>query len=111
MYQPKLDPCLFVGDKVICIVDVDDLIFWAKDRKDIHDMAIKLREAGVDMEKEDDSAGFSGVILERNYKTRLIAMRQYGLIERIVESLGLYDVIVTKNHTPLEGKSLVKNKN
>ena len=31
MIQYNLDPCLFIGDKFICIVYVDDLIFWAKD--------------------------------------------------------------------------------
>ncbi len=29
--QFKFDPCLFVGTKVICVVYVDDLIFWSKD--------------------------------------------------------------------------------
>ena len=27
--QFKLDPCLFFGNKVICIVYVDDLLFWS----------------------------------------------------------------------------------
>ena len=44
------------------------LIFWAKDEKDMHDLAIKLREAGVDLEQEDDAAGFLGVTLEQNIK-------------------------------------------
>ena len=30
MPQSTLDPCLFVGDKVVCICYVDDLIFWGK---------------------------------------------------------------------------------
>ncbi len=30
MVQSKLDPCLFVGEKVICISYVDDLIFWTR---------------------------------------------------------------------------------
>ncbi len=30
MVQSKLGPCLFVGEKVICISYVDDLIFWAR---------------------------------------------------------------------------------
>ena len=47
---------------------VNALIFWAKDEKDMHDLAIKLREAGVDLEQEDDAAGFLGVTLEQNIK-------------------------------------------
>jgi hypothetical protein len=44
MVQSKLDPCLFVGEKVICISYVDDLIFLARNEKDIHHIAMKLRE-------------------------------------------------------------------
>ena len=36
MIQSNLDPFLFIGDKVICIVYVDDLIFWAKDESDMN---------------------------------------------------------------------------
>ena len=36
MPQSDLDPCLFIGEKLICICYVGDLIFWAKDDKDIH---------------------------------------------------------------------------
>ena len=42
---------------------VDDLLFWARDEKDINDLAMKLREVGVDLEQEDDAAGFLGVRL------------------------------------------------
>ncbi len=40
MVQLKLDPCLFVREKVICIFYVDDLIFWARNQKDIHHIAM-----------------------------------------------------------------------
>ena len=49
MLQYNIDTCLFIGDKVICIVYVDNLIFWAKDESYIHDLAIKLRDLGVDI--------------------------------------------------------------
>jgi hypothetical protein len=61
MVQSKLDPCLFVGEKVICISHVDDLIFWACYEKDVHHIAIKLREVGVNLEQETDAAGFLGI--------------------------------------------------
>ena len=38
MLQSKLDTCLFIGVKVICIVYFDDSIFWGKDEVDIHDL-------------------------------------------------------------------------
>ena len=61
--QSEFDPCLFIGDIVTCIVYVDNLLFWARDKNDIHDLAMNLRELGVDLEQEDDAAGFLGVTL------------------------------------------------
>ena len=55
MAQSKFDPCLFVGPKVIAICFVDELLFWARDEEDIHDLAIALREQGVDLEEEEDN--------------------------------------------------------
>ena len=46
MPQSQLDPCLFVGEKVIGICYVDDLLFCAKDEKDIHALAVRLCEEG-----------------------------------------------------------------
>ncbi len=62
--QSKCDPYLFVGTQVICVVYIDDLIFWSKDTLSINDSAIQLCELGVDLEQEDDAAGFLGVTLE-----------------------------------------------
>jgi hypothetical protein len=62
--QSKFDPCLFVGSKVICIVYVEDLIFWSKDTIEINNSAMQLHELGIDLEQEDEAAGFLGVALE-----------------------------------------------
>ncbi len=62
--QSKFDPCLFVGSNVICVVYVDDLIFWGKDTLEINKSAMQLHELGVDLEQEDDATGFLGVTLE-----------------------------------------------
>ena len=111
MLQSKLDPCLFVGEKVICVCFVDDLLFWARDAEDIHKLAIRLREQGVDLEQEDDAAGFLGVRLARNNETNLLEMKQTGLIERIIEALGLDVGTVNGKATPAEGRPLVKDEN
>jgi hypothetical protein len=108
--QSKFDPCLFVGEKVICVVYVDDLIFWSKDTVAINDSAMQLRELGVDLEQEYDTAGFLGVTLERDPETSLLEMKQTGLIKRIIEALGLDDGAKGK-FTPSESKPLVKDIN
>ncbi len=52
---------------------------------------MQLRELGVDLEQEDDAAGFLGVTLERDPETSLLEMKQTGLLKRIIEALGLDD--------------------
>ncbi len=88
-WNNPFDPCLFVGTKVICVVYVDDLIFWSKDTLSINDSAMQLRELGMDLDQEDDAAGFLGVTLERYPETSLLKMKQPGLIKGIIEALGL----------------------
>ncbi len=79
--QSKFDPCLFIGTNVICVVYVDDIIFWSKVTEDINSSAMQLRELGVDLEQEDDANGFLGVTLEQDPETGLLEMKQTGLIK------------------------------
>ena len=107
--QSTFDPCLFVGTDVMCIVYVDDLIFWSRDVANIDRVAMDLCKLGVALEQEDDAAGFLGVKLERDSSTGLLEMKQTGLIERVVEALGLDDGYARGKHTPAETKPLVKD--
>ncbi len=66
---------------MICVVYVNDIIFWSKDTADINRSAMQLRELGVDLEQEDDAAGFLGVMLEWESETGLLEMKQTGLIK------------------------------
>jgi hypothetical protein len=108
--QSNFDPCLFVGTKVICVVDVDDLIFWSKDTLAINDSAMQLHELGMDLKQENDAAGFLGVTLKRDSETGLLEMMQTGLIKPIIEALGL-DNGAKGKFTPSETKPLVKDVN
>ena len=72
MRQSKLDPCLFLGEKVTCILYVDVILFWTRNKDNIHNLEIHLQELGVDLEQEDDAAGFLGVNLGRESDTGLI---------------------------------------
>jgi hypothetical protein len=81
--QSKFDPCLFIGPDVICVVYVDDLIFWSREVPRINQVAIKLQDLGVDLEKEDDAARFLGVTLDRDASSGLLEMKQTGLIKRV----------------------------
>jgi len=86
MQVSKLDPCLFVDDRVVCICYVDDILFWSKDVKYINDLAEKLRKQGLLLEQEDDAAGFLGVKLAKTDEGKLI-LAQTGLTDRVIEAL------------------------
>ncbi len=108
MKQSKFDPCFFVGKQMLAILYVDDILFWSKDEKEIEKFAQKLRETGIDLEQEDDAAGFLGVRMEKNVQGNL-EMKQEGLIDRIIETLGLNVGTVHGKFTPAEGTLLVKD--
>ena len=91
MVHSNIDPYLFIGDKVMAIIYVDGILFWSVNVNDIHDKAMKLREQGVDLEQEDDAAGFLGVTLGRDETTELMGMKQVGIIDRVIETLVLDD--------------------
>ncbi len=75
LHQAPFDPCLFIGKKVIAICYINDLIIWARNEKDIAKLAIQLHAEG------DDAAGFLGVHIEQDTKTRNLYLPQKGLIK------------------------------
>jgi hypothetical protein len=70
-----------------------------------------LRELGVNLEQEDDPAGFLGVTLARDPETGLLEMKQTGLIKRVIKALGFDNELVKGKYTPSESKPLFKNLN
>ena len=107
------DQCLFVSDKVIAVAYVDDILFWAKDEKDITQAMIDLRNAGLNLEKESDCAGFLGVDItelehDENGRATKLELTQTGLIDRVIANLGLNDNSTNK-YTPAEAKPLGKD--
>jgi hypothetical protein len=88
----EVDPCLFISDKVICLVYVDDTLLYAKDDQDIKDAIQSLRDRGMELEDEDDASGFLGVDIRRNPNTGEITLSQPGLIKKILEDLQIDDL-------------------
>ena len=84
-----VDPCLFISDKVICWVYVDDCLFYSPKAEYIDEMITKLREDDMTLEVEDSVAGFLGVHIDRNNSTGEVTLTQTGLIERIMKALGV----------------------
>ena len=63
--QSRLDPCLFIGPRVICVCYVDDCLFFAPSEMDIDDCITSIKNCGMDLQVEDSVAGFLGVHIER----------------------------------------------
>lgn len=85
-----VDPCLFISDKVICLTYVDDCILVGKRHEDINDVIRKLREYGMELEEEDDVAGFLGVHIEKTKD--YVKLTQKGLTQRIIDALQVNDL-------------------
>ena len=55
--QSKADPCLFLNSNIICIIYVDDTIFFSKQNKVIEEVINKLKES-FDLTDEGDVEAF-----------------------------------------------------
>jgi len=82
------DPCLFVSDKVAVLVYVDDTLIYSRDQQSIDDLISGLRAKGMDLEEEDEVAGFLGVHIERK-PDGTIHLTQKHLIQRIVDAMNI----------------------
>ena len=89
MKQSELDPCLFVSDTVIAVMYVDDILMWSTHEDHIYALGELLQAEGVDLNEEDDAAGFLDVKLNKDAKTGQMVMTQEGLIDRKIEALSL----------------------
>jgi hypothetical protein len=88
----EADPCLFVSDTCICLVYVDDTLLFARTQKEIDTVVTGLRQLDMDLEEEDDVAGFLGVLVKRSHNGT-IELLQTGLIQRVLDALQI-------NHLP-----------
>ena len=94
--QSKHDACLFFTDKVICLVYVDDTLFFAHNTSEIEEVIDTLKSVStLQITTEDDIAGFLGVHIN-NRDDGTIELLQTGLIDRIIEALDLGDAKATK---------------
>jgi hypothetical protein len=99
-----VDPCLFISNKVICLVYVDDTLFYSPKPEYIDDVIRQLRERDMDLEEEGNVAGFLGVHLECNEEDGSIKLTQVGLIKRIIDALDLHNK--PRKKTPAAARAL-----
>jgi hypothetical protein len=103
----EVDPCLFVSDKVVCLVYVDDTLFYSSRQEYIDEVIQRLRNAEMDLEVEGTVAGFLGVHIDRNATDGTVTLSQMGLVKRVVEALDIGQQPI--KHTPATAEPLVKD--
>jgi len=113
-HSSQFDPCLFLWDKEVVLIYVDDWIFFATEETYIDDVINSLRcnkPRAFTLSIEDDYAGFLGINIEKREdgSTHLTLI---GLIDRILESLNLNcEQVTIRNNTLAATKTLGKDEN
>lgn len=102
------DQCLFLNKSksMVCVSWVDDCLFFALDDEQIQSVIVGLRKNDFILDRESDVAGFLGIDLRRK-EDGTIELLQIGLIDRIVNAMGLQDA--NGKDTPAEVKPLVRD--
>ena len=88
MAVSQSDPCLFVSDWVVAVAFVDNILFWSTDEAYINKLGSKLHKQILLLKQEKHAAGMLGVDMTRA-EGGYIEMKQTGLIDLILEALGL----------------------
>lgn len=86
-----LEPCLFTKDGVVCLVYVDDCLFFGRDQDKIRALVKEIEDAGFDLTIEDDVYAFLGVEVQFNSTDGTVTLTQTGLINKIIQLVGLED--------------------
>jgi hypothetical protein len=85
--------------KVICIVYVDDTLFYSPKESYTQEAIEALRKEDMELEVESDVAGFLGVLITKK-PDGTIHLTQTGLIQRILAALNMDDF--NTKETPAE---------
>jgi hypothetical protein len=79
---PILEPCLFAKDGVICLVYVDDCLFFGRSNDKIQALIKEIQDAGFALSIESDVYAFLGVEFSIDAKSGKCSMTQTGLIDK-----------------------------
>jgi hypothetical protein len=86
--QSQIDPCLYLRNNCIMVVYVDDCLLFGPTDKDVLDTINELKQHFL-LDDEGEVKNFLGIHVARDPKSRTITLTQPGLIEGVLEDLGL----------------------
>ena len=101
-YEPsKVDPCVFISQRVIVLTYVDDCIVMGKSEQDIKGLFKSLNDGdeNYDFTDEGDLKNYLGVEFTRHSDGKL-EFRQEFLISRIIKALGFEEELNGKHTNP-----------
>jgi hypothetical protein len=85
------DPCLFASNSCICLVYVEVTLLFAPSQVEIEDGSQGLKNLDINLEEEDEVAGFLGVLILRHPGTNpTLELLQTGLPQRVVDVLQIF---------------------
>ena len=88
-FRPSpFDPCLFLNDKVICLVYVDDCLFFSPHQDNINKVITSLQTDLKLTVEGDDVTKFLGIDYTKKAHDSYI-LKQVGLTKKIIETVGL----------------------
>jgi hypothetical protein len=79
----NLEPCLFVKQGVICLVYVDDCLFFGRDKNKIRELVQEIQDTGFELTIEEDVYAFLGVEVKFDSESGTVTLTQTGLLKKI----------------------------
>jgi hypothetical protein len=84
-----LEPCLFVKGGVICLIYVDDCLFFGRDETKVRTLVQEIQDAGFELTIEEGAYAFLGVEVKFDSDSGTVTLTQTGLIKKIISLCGL----------------------
>lgn len=94
-YQSKTDPCLYLRHDCIIVLYTDDTLIFAPDDS-IIDSVIQNLSKTFTLEDQGNVQDFLGIRIHKDHTSKTIHMTQPGLIESIINDVGIKDTSNTK---------------
>jgi hypothetical protein len=93
--QFNIDPCLWINKarKVLCVIWVDDCLFFSKSKKQIEE-SIKELQKDMPLTIENSVDAFLGIKVERNLNN--FTLTQPGLIQKVIDLCDMTDCNLAK---------------
>ena len=101
----KVDPCMFMSKTVICVVYVDDCLFWARSKSEIDNVMNSFKEDGPSYNWEHSKGESVSEFLGIDIKTLDNGGFQFcqtGLIRKVLEATGMEDCYGLPTPTKVE---------